>query len=104
MSEKELYIKADTFHIKLITTSDFIKQYIIDNISEFERLTISFELEEKVDKVDTTLQYNNKETYNFMCTENGYVFETGRCLPKFFPLELGEFEQSATSIPFLFNL
>ncbi len=75
MSEKELYIKADTFHIKLITTSDFIKQYIIDNISEFERLTISFELEEKVDKVDTTLQYNNKETYNFMCTENGYVFE-----------------------------
>ena len=75
MNEKELYIRADIFHIKLITESDIIRQYIIDNISEFERLTISFELEEKCDKVDTILQYNNKEYYNFMCTESGYLFE-----------------------------
>lgn len=75
MNEKELYIKADIFHIKLITKSDFIRQYILDNISEFERLTINFELEEKCDKVDTILQYNDKEKYNFICTESGYVFE-----------------------------
>lgn len=75
MNEKELYIKADIFHIKLITESDFIRQYILDNISEFERLTINFELEEKSDKVDTILQYKNKENYNFICTESGYVFE-----------------------------
>lgn len=75
MHEKELYIKADIFHIKLITKSDFIRQYILDNISEFERLTINFELEEKCDKVDTTLQYNDKENYNFIYTESGYVFE-----------------------------
>ena len=75
MNEKELYIKADIFHIKLITESDLIRQYILDNISEFERLTINFELEEKSDKVDTILQYKNKENYNFICTESGYVFE-----------------------------
>ena len=75
MNEKELYIKADIFHIKLITESDLIRQYILDNISEFERLTINFELEEKSDKVDTILQYKNKEKYNFIYTESGYVFE-----------------------------
>lgn len=42
MNKEELYIKADIFNIKLITESDFIKQYILDNISEFERLTIYF--------------------------------------------------------------
>ena len=33
MNEKELYIKADIFHIKLITESDLLRQYILDNIS-----------------------------------------------------------------------
>ena len=40
----------------------------------------------------------------YLLKENGYVLDTGRCLPKFLPLELKEFEQSATSIPFIFSL
>ncbi len=76
MSREELYIKADVFNIKLITESDFIKQYILSNISEFERLTINFELlDEKNDRYDMTLRYNNKETYNFMYLEKECIFE-----------------------------
>ena len=76
MNKEELYIKADIFNIKLITESDFIKQYILDNISEFERLTIYFELlEEKNDRYDMILRYNNKETYNFIYSEKECVFE-----------------------------
>lgn len=76
MNKEELYIRADIFYIKLITESDFIKQYIIDNISEFERLTIHFELlDEKKDECDMTLKYENKETYNFLYSEKECVFE-----------------------------
>ena len=47
MDKEELYIKADIFDIKLITELNFMKQYILDNISDFERLTINFELLDK---------------------------------------------------------
>lgn len=76
MNKEELYIKADIFCVKLVTESRFIKQYIINNISEFERLTINFELLEKInDECDIILQYNNKEIYNFIYSEKECVFE-----------------------------
>ena len=75
MKEKELFIKADKFYIKIVTECDFIESYIIKNLNEFDRLTINFRLEKECDNIDAILQYNDKETYDFSYSDNKYIFE-----------------------------
>ena len=72
---KEIFIKADSFHIKIVTNCDFVNEYIIQNLNEFDRLTINFKLEEECNEIDAILQYNDVKKYNFNYIDNKYIFE-----------------------------
>lgn len=75
MIEKELFIRADIFYIKIITKCEFLENFIQDNINEFERLTINFKVVDVCEKIDTVLQYNDEDIYDFSCVDNKFIFK-----------------------------
>lgn len=69
MATKKLFIKADGFEICFITDCDGAIYFIKNNIEEFVRLTISFELSNKANTTDFTLVYKNVNSYNIIFAE-----------------------------------
>jgi hypothetical protein len=69
MITKKLFIKADGFVVCFKTDCGGTIAFIKNNIQEFTRLTISFELINELTAIDFTLTYKNVKSYNLVFDE-----------------------------------
>ena len=60
---QNLFFRSDIYIIRVITDCDSLKDYIIKNIDDFNRLTINSELIGKQDYYDMTFIYKDQNTY-----------------------------------------
>jgi hypothetical protein len=69
MITKKLFIKADGFKVCFLTDCNGAISFIKNNIEEFTRLTISFELSDEITTTDFTLIYKNVKSFNIVFSE-----------------------------------